>query len=170
MSETPSTLFNKRRKDAALARANGSVFSCGLLIAGAFVLLATVFALQTPTIETQSVSVIEPPPPRRVRQTPPPVFETETFYRTIIENNLFRPLGWRPPRPTEPYRLIGTLLPRSANTPPQAIIETTAGNKTYIVTTGEKIDASTEVVSIAGKQVILSTDGQQRTLHLPSGF
>lgn len=26
------------------------------------------------------------------------------FYRTIIDNNLFRPLGWTPPRPKEPYR------------------------------------------------------------------
>ena len=26
------------------------------------------------------------------------------FYCTIIDNNLFRPLGWTPPRPKEPYR------------------------------------------------------------------
>ena len=141
MSETQRTFFNKR--------------ACGLLIAGAFVLLVPLFfALQTPTIETQSVSVIAPPQPRRVRLSMPPVFETEAFYRTIIENNLFRPLGWRPPRPIEPYRLIGTILPIDANTPPQAIIESTAGNQTHIVTTGEKIDASTEVVSIQGKSVV----------------
>ena len=113
-----------------------------------------------------------PAPPRRVRLTSPAVFDvSESFYRTIIDNNLFRPLGWRPPRPIEPYRLIGTHLPRSsANTPPKAIIESTAGEKTYIVSTGEKIDAETEVVSIQGKQVILSRNGQQRTLKLPSGF
>ena len=97
-------------------------------------------------------------------------FQQTEFYRTIVDNNLFRPLGWTPPRPTEPYRLIGTILPRSTNTPPQAIIETTAGKKTYIVTTGEKIEASTEVVSIEGKQVVLSTDGKQRTLRLPIRF
>lgn len=98
------------------------------------------------------------------------VFDSETFYQTIIDNNLFRPLGWTPPRPKEPYRLIGTVLPRSANTPPKAIIETTAGNQTHIVSPGEQIDASTEVVSIEGKAVTLSTEGQQRTLRLRSGF
>ena len=56
----------------------------GLLIAGAFVLLVTLFfAFRTPPIETQSVKVITPPPPRRVHLTPPEVFETEvSFYAT----------------------------------------------------------------------------------------
>ena len=95
--------------------------ACGLLIAGAFVLLVTLFfAFRTPPpIETQSVEVIEVPLPRRVRLTSPPVFDSEAFYRTIIENNLFRPLGWTPPRPIEPYRLLGTILPRDGNTPPR---------------------------------------------------
>ena len=150
-------LFNKR--------------ACSLCIAGAFVLLAVFFAFKRPTPQTMTeTSETQPRQDRRVRQTPPPVFETETFYRTIIDNNLFRPLGWRPPRPIEPYRLMGTILPIDANTPPQAILQTTAGNKTDIVTTGEKIDASTEVVEIEGKAVTLSTNGEQRTLHLPSGF
>ena len=43
--------------------------------------------------------------------TTSPIFDSETFYRMIINNNLFRPLGWTPPRPIEPYRLLGTLLP-----------------------------------------------------------
>ena len=97
-------------------------------------------------------------------------FDAEAFKRTIVENNLFRPLGWTPPRPIEPYRLIGTIVPRRANTPRKAIIQTTAGNTTYIVSTGESLDADTEVVSIESKQVVLSTKGQQRTLKLPSGF
>lgn len=101
---------------------------------------------------------------------PPVVFDAEAFKRTIIDNNLFRPLDWRPPRPIEPYRLLGTKLARDAKTPPQAIIQSTAGNQTYIVSIGEKLDASTSLVSIEGKQVTLSTNGQQRTLHLSIGF
>ena len=169
--------FNKRRKNAARAHATGSVFSCGLLIAGAFVLLLIVFVLR---VLSPSPSPPEPvkerteTQPRRVQRTrthtPPPVFDTEAYYRTIIENNLFRPLGWTPPRPTEPYRLIGTILPCRANTPPQTIIQSTAGNTTYILLVGEKIDANTEVVSIESKQVTLSRNGQKRTLRLPSGF
>ncbi len=90
MSSRHRTLFNTRRKDAAGGMRPRSVFSCGVILAGACVLLVTLFfARQTPTI-SQSVSVIAPPPPRRVRQTPPPVFNSEAFYRTIIDNNLFR--------------------------------------------------------------------------------
>jgi hypothetical protein len=140
-----------------------------LLIFGACVLLMLFFfSFLTSPIETQSVKVIEPPAARRVDFTPSPVMEVpESYYRTIIDNNLFRPLGWTPPRPIEPYRLIGTVLPRDENTPPTAIIQTTAGNqKNYIVTIGESLDTSTEVVSIEGKAVTLETDGQRRTLRL----
>lgn len=159
MSETQSTLFNRRVS--------------GLWIAGAFVLLAVVvvvrFLSSSPAIP-EPVKVQTETELRRVQRTPQSVFDPETYYRTIIENNLFRPLGWRPPRPIEPYRLIGTKLATDANTPTQAIIESTAGEKTYIVTTGDKIDVSTEVVSIESTSVRLSTNGKQRTLHLPSGF
>ena len=43
---------------------------------------------------------------RRVEFTVPE-FDAEVYYRSIIEYNLFRPLGWVPPRRVEPYRLIG---------------------------------------------------------------
>lgn len=157
------TLFNKRVS--------------GLWMAGAFVFLAIVVVVRFLASDPMGFRAPEPvkvrtfPVLHRVHQTSPTVFEvSETYYRTIIENDLFRPLGWTPPRPIEPYRLIGTILPRAANTPPRAILQSTTGQKTYIVSIGEKIDASTEVVSIQGKQVVLSTNGQQRTLHLSIGF
>lgn len=120
------------------------------------VLLVTlVFAFRTPT-ETQSVKVIEPPVECRVRLANPPIFETEAFYQTIIDNNLFRPLGWTPPRPVEPYRLLGIILPTDEKTPPQAIIQvSTAGNKTHIVNISDTLDADTKVVDIQPKQVVL---------------
>ena len=177
MTEKQSTLFNTRRKDAARAHANGSVFSCGLLMAGAFLLLAIVVVARFGASgfpvrqDPEPVKVRTFPLPRRNARTPPPVFEvSETYYRTIIENNLFRPLGWTPPRPKEPYRLLGTILPTDDSTPPKTIIESTAGDRTYIVTTGEPLDASTEVVEIKPKQVTLETDGQPRTLRLSIGF
>ncbi|MDE0327319.1 MAG: hypothetical protein OXN27_25610 [Candidatus Poribacteria bacterium] len=95
-----------------------------------------------------------------------PVFDSESYYRTIIDNNLFRPLGWTSPRPKEPYRLLGTIVSPDADTPPQAILQTTVGNTTRIVVTGEKLDPDTAVVDIQPKQVTLSTKGQQRTLKL----
>ena len=172
MSETQRTLFNRRVS--------------GLLIAGAFLLLVTLFfAFLTPPIsesgstqwtrpatfrETQSVKGRELPAERRVYRTPQSVFDSEAFYRTIINNNLFRPLGWTPPRPIEPYRLLGTKLASDETTPPQAILQSTTGHQTYIVTLGSNLDADTEVVDIQSKQVTLSTQGQHRTLMLPSGF
>ena len=159
--ETESHLFNNRRAG-------------GLWIAGAFVLLLIVvvvrFLASAPAIPEPVKERAAETQPRRVQRTPPEVFDAETYYRTIIDNNLFRPLGWRPPRPREPYRLIGTVLATDADTPPQAIIQTTAGEKTYIVSTGENLDASTRLVSIESKAVRLSTNGKQRTLKLPSGF
>ena len=161
MCETQRTLFNRR--------------AGGLWIAGALVLLAIVFVVRVlspspPPPEPVKVQTAETQP-RRVQRTAPPVFgASEAYYSTIIENNLFRPLGWTPPRPIEPYRLIGTKLSRDGNTPPQAILQSTAGDKIYIVSIGETLDASTEVVSIESKQVVLSTNGEQRTLHLPIGF
>ena len=156
MSETQRYLINKRVGH--------------LWIAGAFVLLLIVVVVRvlSPSPPTTTPEPVSPLPPQdRVRLTTPAVFDAETFKRTIIDNNLFRPLGWTPPRPIEPYRLIGTILPRSANTPPQAILQTTTGEHTYVVSTGETLDASTKVVDIRSpKQVRLLSNGQQRTLRL----
>ncbi|RKU09500.1 hypothetical protein C6503_21320 [Candidatus Poribacteria bacterium] len=161
MSETQRTLFNER--------------AGGLWMAGAFVLLMIVvvvcFLASAPVRrDPEPVKVQTLPAPRRDARRTPAVFDVEAFKRTIIDNNLFRPLGWTPPRRVEPYRLIGTILPRDVNTPPKAIIQSTAGQKTYIVSIGEKIDALTEVVSIESKQAVLSINGEQRVLRLPIGF
>ena len=88
------------------------------------------------------------------------------FYRTIIDNNLFRPLGWRPPRPREPYRLLGTLIPTDGNTPPQAILQSATARTTYIVRIGDKLDKATTVTDIQPKEILLETNGKQRTLGL----
>lgn len=93
-------------------------------------------------------------------------FPTSDFYRTIIDNNLFRPLGWRPPRPQEPYRLIGTILPKYTDAPPKAILQTTTGKKLYTVSIGEKLNADTTITDIQLKQITLSTQGKNKTLHL----
>ena len=91
-------------------------------------------------------------------------FQDSDFYRTIIDNNLFRPLGWTPPRPSEPYRLIGTIIPKDGITDAQAILQTTRGNTTYTVTQGDTLDTDTTVINIQAKKVTLEKAGQQRTL------
>lgn len=91
-------------------------------------------------------------------------FQDSDFYHTIIDNNLFRPLGWRPPRRKEPYRLLGTILPTHGD--PQAILQATAENKIYTVPRGNKLDADTTITDIQAKQVTLERAGQRRTLKL----
>ncbi len=176
MTEKQSTVFNTRREDAARGHANGSVFSFVFLMAGALLLLAIVVVVRFGASvfpvrqDSEPVKVRTFPTPRRVDFGIPRVFSAAAFKRTIVENNLFRPLGWRPPVPVEPYRLIGTILPTDASSPPRAILQTTAGNQTYIVSAGDPLDASTEVVDISGKSVVLSTEGIERTLALNTGI
>ncbi|MXV76412.1 hypothetical protein F4Z99_19340 [Candidatus Poribacteria bacterium] len=74
------------------------------------------------------------------------------------------------PRPSEPYRLLGTILASNGNSPPRAIIQTTAGHQTHLVTTGDNLDAETKIVDIQHRQVTLSTNGKQRTLRLDIRF
>ena len=109
MSETQRKLFNKR--------------AGGLWIAGAFVFWAVVFVvsvLSPSPPRPEPVKIDTLPAPRRDALPPPVVFDVfETYYRTIIDNNLFRPLGWTLPRPIEPYCLLGTKLASDETTPHQ---------------------------------------------------
>ncbi|MYC76691.1 hypothetical protein F4X10_13080 [Candidatus Poribacteria bacterium] len=93
-------------------------------------------------------------------------FQSSAFYLTIVDNNLFRPLGWRPPRPREPYRLLGTILPTDANTPKQVILQKIPVGRIYTVTIGDTLDADTTVTDIQPKQVTLENAGVLRTLKL----
>ncbi|MCY3740006.1 MAG: hypothetical protein OXH00_03190, partial [Candidatus Poribacteria bacterium] len=164
-----STLFNRR--------------AGGLLIAGALILLGTLvivahFPAPSPPIPEPSPVKDIPPnalsrldnqprtPVRPFHASDLPPYQSD-FYRTIINNNLFRPLGWTPPRRKEPYRLLGTMVPKDGKTPLQAIIQvSTAGNQTHIVSIGDTFDADTKIVDIQPKQVTLDRAGQQTTLKL----
>ena len=99
-------------------------------------------------------------------QDPLSDFQDSDFYRTIIDNNLFRPLGWRTPRKKESYRLLGTILPTDEESNAQAILQKTPAGRTYIVMIGEMLDTDTTVVDIQPKQVTLENAGVQRTLKL----
>ena len=104
MRERQATFFNLRRR---LHRVMCGRCLCAyyLCIVGAFVLLVVVgvvrFLASDPVRhDPEPVKVRTSPPPRRDARTLLPVFEVpETYYQTIIDNNLFRPLGWTPLRP-----------------------------------------------------------------------
>jgi len=99
-----------------------------------------------------------------------PVFDAKAYYSPIVENNLFRPLGWRPKRPIEQYRILGIIIPTAAGILPKAIIQQTIGHQTYIVAPGQKLDKDTEVIGIRPKAITLSKNGIYHILHLPSAF
>ena len=92
--------------------------------------------------------------------------ENEAFYRVIIDNNLFRPLGWRKPNEAPAYRLLGTVVDTDTAMA-QAILQETRANRYYFVTIGEKVGNAT-VKDIQSKQVVLDEAGKTITLKAGS--
>ena len=149
-----------------LKRYGGILLGSGVVFFGILLLTHTQTKNATLPKPSQNVTYRGTRRPLSTSQETLTDFQTIKFYRTIVDNNLFRPLGWRPPRPREPSRLIGTLIPTDANTPKQAILQKTRAGRTYTVTIGDKLDENTTVTNIQSKQVTLETNGQQRTLIL----
>lgn len=91
-------------------------------------------------------------------------WRVSAFYRTIVDNNLFRPLGWTPPKPKSVYRLLGTVI-LTDGTSIQAILQDIASERLHFVTVGDKVGNAT-VHEILPKQVKLDKGGQVVTLKL----
>ena len=92
--------------------------------------------------------------------------ENETFYKTIIEYNLFRPLGWTPPKNEPEYSLEGTAVDPSGVIS-QAILLERRSNRYHFVTIGTKLDDMT-VKDIQDKKVIMDKEGETVTLNTRS--
>ena len=103
------------------------------------------------------------------RKTESVRFEDTDFYRTIIDNNLFRPLGWTPPRPVSPYRLLGTLVSGATDAVwvSKAIIA--VRGEVRVVEIGDSLDSETKVLGIDRHSVLLETAGKEQVLTLPTG-
>lgn len=87
---------------------------------------------------------------------PKPVDHEALFLHTIIDNNLFAPLGWKAKKPTPIYRLIGTQIPIGKEIEATAILqETTEARAIRIVSIGTKLGEDTVVADIQPEQVIL---------------
>ena len=101
------------------------------------------------------------------RKTESVRFEDTDFYRTIIDNNLFRPLGWTPPRPVSPYRLLGTLVSGATDGVwvSKAIIA--VRGEMRVVEIGDSLDSETKVLGIDRRSVLLETSGKEQILTLP---
>lgn len=102
----------------------------------------------------------------RARQRQTDFGENEAFYRVIIDNNIFRPLGWKKPNEKPSYRLLGTVVDTDTAIA-QAILQETRANRYYFVTVGEKVGDAT-VKDIQPKQVVLDEEGKAITLKAGS--
>lgn len=88
--------------------------------------------------------------------------ENETFYKTIIDNNLFRPLGWTPPNNEPAYSFIGTVVGSNGRISQATLLEKRS-NRYHFVTIGTKLGDMT-VKDIQAEQVILDKAGKPVTL------
>lgn len=167
MSEKQQIILNRRRKDAAAwVCPTGSVFFHDLCITIALILVVIVLAVNLSTPIPEPDIHDDTPFPQETDPPTPAVFDADAYYRTIIDNNLFRPLGWTRRVPVPAYRLTGTIIRRNGETPPQALILATGDHKTHIVIAGDKLAADTIVIEIRSKHVILESGSQRITLKL----
>ncbi len=88
--------------------------------------------------------------------------ENAAFYKVIIDNNLFRPLGWTPPNNEPAYSLVGTAVHPDGMIAQATLLEKRS-NRYHFVTIGEKLGDIT-VKDIQAKQVVLEKDGKPITL------
>jgi len=84
----------------------------------------------------------------------------DEYYKSIIDNNLFRALGWvyEKKKRGPDFRLIGTVIVKGKQA--RALIFEFANNTTYYVAMGDKIGNAT-VKAIGEKSVTLEKDGEE---------
>ena len=92
--------------------------------------------------------------------------EHAAFYETIIEYNLFRPLGWTPPNNEPSYSLISTAVNQDGVISQATLLERRS-NRYHFVTIGTKLDDMT-VKDIQAKKVIMDKEGETVTLKTAS--
>ena len=95
-----------------------------------------------------------------------PSNDNQNFYRVIVENNLFRALGWRKPKRESDYVLIGTLIEQNGKVAKAFVMEQRS-SRYYSVSVGEKIGKST-VEKIEANQISLNSAGKTVTLKTDS--
>jgi hypothetical protein len=100
---------------------------------------------------------------RRNRQRPN---AEQDFYRVIVENNLFRPLGWKKPDQKLQYVLIATLIEPDGKTA-RAFLMEQRSSQYHLVSAGERIGDST-VEKIEANEISLNQAGKTTTLKADS--
>ena len=99
------------------------------------------------------------------KREPPQQRDPDAFYQTIIDNNIFRPLNWKPTQKAPTYILLGTIIPTDGGTA-TAYIQGHSSGPLHIVKLGDPL-GSTTVQNITSKRVTLNTQkGDSLNLYL----
>jgi len=86
------------------------------------------------------------------------------FYDVIVTNNLFRPLGWTPPKSAPAFELIATVMKSDGNH--KALIRNTGTRQVYYSPIGE-LAAGTFIKKIEPRRVTLNQNGISTVYILP---
>ena len=103
----------------------------------------------------------------RPDKTKPTDTTPATFYQTIIDNNIFRPIGWTKPVSRPQFKLIATIT-GIKNAPPNALI--LHKNTLHTLTIGETLGKETTLTDVKPKHVTLLQNKQKTTLRLTQYF
>jgi hypothetical protein len=85
------------------------------------------------------------------------------FYRVIVDNSLFRPLGWRPPNKEPEYTLLGTAFVPNGGLS-KALVEERRSDKFYVAGVGDKIGDAI-IKEIQEDKITLDKNGEMITLR-----
>ncbi len=93
-----------------------------------------------------------------------PTMDIDAYYQTIIDNNIFRPLNWKPPQRVSRYTLLGTTISTDGSSA-EAYIQERESHQFYTVSVGQQVGNMT-VRTIAPKRVTLAGSGEFLTFTL----
>lgn len=89
--------------------------------------------------------------------------DNSDFYQVIIDNNLFRPLGWKPPNKEPEYTLLGTAIDPLGNHSKAYVLERRS-EVFHTVRIGDSV-GDMVIEEIEDKKIVLDKDGKSITLR-----
>lgn len=88
-----------------------------------------------------------------------------SFYQVIIDNSLFRPLGWKPPNKEPEYSFIWTTVDINDTKKSEASVLEKRSNRLYTGSVGDEVGGAI-IKEIKEKEIILDKDGETITLRV----
>jgi len=87
----------------------------------------------------------------------------DAYYQFVIDNNIFRPLGWKPTKKPPNYSLIGTAVSENTEVSKAFIVDRHT-NQMHTVKVGDTIGEALVKV-IKAKRVLLNASGKEIVLN-----